>query len=85
MDRITDAAVDLRNLLVHGGQPDQKAKKLREHLVFLTDTLEFVFCASDLVELGWDIQSWTQKSKLYGHPFCIYLDGYKKNLSEFNS
>ena len=85
IDRITDAAVDLRNLFVHGGQPDKKARKLRKHLVFLTDTLEFVFCASDLVELGWDIRTWIQQSKVNRHPFCIYLDGYKKNLSEYKA
>ena len=82
---VTDAAVDLRNLYVHGGKSDQKIKKLRKHQIFLTDTLEFVFCASDLVNLGWDIEAWCQKLKVAGHPFCYYLRSYKTNLSELKS
>ena len=87
IDDVTDAAVDLRNLYVHGeqGKPDKKIQKLSQHHVFLTDTLEFVLCASDLVELGWDVQSWNKKDKGHGHPFCIFLDGYKKNLSKFKN
>ena len=59
IELITDAAVNLRNLYVHGPSQKDKAEveKLKNHQVFLTDTLEFVFCASDLVDLGWDIRT----------------------------
>ena len=84
IDAVTNAAVDLRNLYVHGGAgyTEKKKQNLRNNHVFLTDTLEFVFCASDLVELGWDIKAWGLKLKLTGHPFYRYLRDYKTNLSE---
>ena len=87
IDVVTDAAVDLRNLYVHGGAgyTEEKKQKLRNNEVFLTDTLEFVFCASDLVELGWDIVAWGLELKLTVHPFCRYLRDYKANLSELMS
>ena len=87
IDDVTDAAVDLRNLYVHGGSgiSEKKKQKLRNNQIFLTDTLEFVFCASDLVELGWDIESWCQKLKSGSHSFCLYLREYKTNISEFKN
>lgn len=84
IDSLTDAAVDLRNLFVHGGSLDNaKSRKLQESMCFLTDTLEFVFCASDLAEAGWDIKLWQEKPKVLGHPFANYLFSYSKNFSKF--
>ena len=85
IDLITDAAVDLRNLYVHGGYPDSRIEKLTNSQIFLTNTLEFIFCASDLVDLGWDIEAWCRKPMLGGHPFCRYLVDYKANLSKFKN
>ena len=79
---VTDAAVDLRNFYVHGSGSRRKKEKLPEFQIFLTDTLEFVFCASDLVELGWDIGSWWREPKGAGHPFCNYLRSYQDELSK---
>ena len=74
IDEVTDAAVDLRNIFVHGSTSSVARKdKLQESIGFLTDTLEFVFCASDLVESGWKIESWHKKQKGAGHPFADYL------------
>lgn len=85
LDQVTDAAVELRNFYVHGDSPDQERWKLEKFLGFLTDTLEFVFCASDLAELGWDLGSWCRRSKLAGHPFTNYVHGYAENLTAFKS
>ena len=87
IEDIIDAAVDLRNLYVHGTKrlPKKKIQRLKYNQVFLTDTLEFVFCTSDLVELGWDIGSWYHQPMLGHHPFCLYVRDYKTNLSKFNS
>ena len=84
IDSVTDAAVDLRNIFVHGSTSAVASKeKLQESISFLTDTLEFVFCASDLVESGWDIESWHKKQKGAGHPFATYLRTYSEELARF--
>ena len=84
IDSVTDAAVDLRNIYVHGGTlSDNKNTRLQEFMDFLTDTLEFVFCASDLVESGWDLKAWHAKRKGAGHPFADYLRSYSENLAQF--
>lgn len=85
LDRVTDAAVELRNFYVHGDTPDRKRARLERSLGFLTRTLEFVFCASDLLEIGWDLGSWYRRPKVAGHPFCDYLHAYDHNLSVFES
>ena len=85
LDQITDAAVELRNFYVHGDSPDRGTWKLEKFLSFLTNTLEFVFCASDLVELGWDLNSWYRRPKLAGHPFSNYVHSYDQNFSAFKS
>lgn len=83
INTVTDAAVDCRNLYVHGSDLEYNKDILPEFLNFLTDTLEFVFCASDLVEMGWDVESWFKKEKGFGHPFCYYLHEYNENMSRF--
>ena len=88
IDCVTDAAVDLRNFYVHGGGSSRKREKLPEFLDFLTDTLEFVFCTSDLAELGWDIASWCRELKgghPCHHPFCIYFRNYQDELSKLKA
>ncbi len=82
--KVTDAAVNLRNLYVHGTKmSDKRKRKLEGSIDFLTDTLEFVFCVSDLVELGWDLMSWHKKRKGEGHPFASYLHSYKELQEQF--
>ncbi len=86
IDSVTDAAVDLRNMCVHGSISSGVSKKLQgPAMVFLTDTLEFVFCASDLVESGWDIGAWhrEQQGGTGGHPFAVYLHSYLENSAVF--
>lgn len=83
IDLVTDAAVNLRNFYVHGN--GRKRDKLGQFQTFLTDTLEFVFCASDLAELGWDVASWCRNPKGAGHPFCVYLQNYQDELSKLKA
>ena len=84
IDEVTDAAVDLRNVYVHGSATSAEGRnKLQDSISFLTDTLEFVFCASDLVESGWNIESWHKKPKGIGHPFAHYLRAYSEELARF--
>ena len=83
LDTVVDYAVDLRNLYVHGSATKYKKEKLPKFIDFFSDTLELVFCTSDLVELGWDIIGWTKRPKLDSHPFSIYLNSYRYKLKEF--
>jgi hypothetical protein len=51
------------------------------HVVwFFVDTLDFVFGASDLIDSGWDIESWSQIPTSGSHPFGHYRLGYVTNL-----
>ena len=74
---VTDAAVNCRNEYVHGTPAGIDCGDVR---VFLTNTLEFVFGASDLVDAGWDIVGWSQRGHHGGHPFATYLMAYESNF-----
>ena len=47
---------------------------------FLTDTLEFVFAVSDLIDLGWDYRFWCSKGSSLSHKFGSYIVDYEINL-----
>ena len=49
---------------------------------FLTDTLEFVFAASDLVDAGWNIRDWIKSGPHAHHAFGSYLEDYEENWEE---
>lgn len=83
IDKITDEAVELRHFYVHGDKPNGRRKKLIKFIPFLTDTLEFVFCVSDLIDLNWDFLSWCKKSGRAGHPFRVYMYNYPGQSTEF--
>jgi hypothetical protein len=74
---VASVAVKCRNFLVHGSSGvDYQAV---EHLApFLTDTLEFVFAASDLIEAGWDAQRWNAAPHGWGHSFARFRAGYNR-------
>jgi hypothetical protein len=78
---VLNEAVNCRNHYVHG---DQAKIDYRDHFFetvsFFTDTLEFVFAASDLIEAGWNIASWLQQGTTGSHPFGTYCSYYKDNL-----
>ena len=79
IDDVVREAVALRNDYVHGpsGGYEQRSKQL----VFFTDSLEFIFLASDLVDAGWDIEKWCKKPMSAGHPFGDYLASYQANVA----
>ena len=76
LSMVADEAVNCRNHYVHGSSNID----YDEIIFFLTDTLEFVFIASDLIESGWDIKNWYDKSYPLGHPFVLYRSDYEANL-----
>lgn len=78
-------AIDFRNQLVHGSS--QKIDYMSDANIasFLTDTLEFIFAASDLIECGWDIKRWIEKTPVLFHPFGAYRAYYERNMRYLRS
>lgn len=79
IDDVIRDAVALRNDYVHG--PSRGYEQRSKHLVFFTDSLEFIFLASDLIDAGWDIATWLKAPKSAGHPFGDYLASYHANVN----
>ena len=84
IDRVTEEAVNLRNRYVHGAATRIDYSDNPDLEIFLTDTLEFVFAASDLVEAGWNIHDWIKRGSHMRHPFGSYLEDYAENWKELN-
>lgn len=78
--KVTDEAVNCRNHYVHGSETKVDYEKNLDIVSFLTDTLEFVFAASDLIEAGWDIETWWSRGTTMSHPFGSFRVGYANNL-----
>ncbi|WP_421132978.1 HEPN domain-containing protein [Alteromonas sp. A079] len=84
IELVTDHAVDCRNHFVHGGNRKFDYYSNFDLVCFFITTLEFVYGASSLIELGWDIERWNQQPSL-NHPFNFYLESYVVNLNKLNS
>ena len=79
---VTDEAVKCHNHYVHG----REARfDYSDSIFFFTDTLEFVFATSDLIEAGWDIAEWFQNSTVIFHPFGQYRANYAVNLQKLKA
>lgn len=81
LELVTDRAVDCRNFYVHGTTCKIDYGLNTDLLSFFTDTLEFVFAASDLIEAGWDIAEWLEEGTTMSHPFGRYCIGYVERLA----
>ena len=73
-------AVLCRNYFVHGSEGAFNYSEVFIAFAFLVDTLEFVFAASDLIELGWDYKTWRDKGSSLSHNFGAYVNTYDMNL-----
>lgn len=85
LEQVLDIAVEARNVFVHGS--DSKIDFIENSgrmLPFLTDALQFVFAASDLIDAGWDAAEWERRAG-WGHPLGYFLRGYEINLNEFDA
>jgi hypothetical protein len=82
IDLAIDEAVTCRNFFVHGDDPSFDYEEQLGTTAFLTDTLEFVFGASDLVEAGWEIRSWAKRHATLSHPYASYRHNYELNIRE---
>jgi hypothetical protein len=71
-------AVLCRNHYVHGSKASFDYQECFTEFAFLTDTLEFVFAVSDLIDLGWNFQQWLAQGTR--HAFGAYVVNYGDNL-----
>lgn len=81
---VTDEAVNCRNYYVHGSRSRIDYGEKPDIMAFLTETLEFVFAASDLIESGWNIKAWYDNMAGH-HPFGWYLRNYQAELARLKS
>jgi hypothetical protein len=79
--QVLEESINCRNHYVHGtpSKVDYR-KSFFDTVPFFTDTLEFVFAASDLIEAGWDINAWIARGSVMSHPFGTYRVTYKDRL-----
>ena len=85
---VTDEAVNCRNHYVHGSDARfdySDASDNFDAVVFFTDTLEFVFATSDLIEAGWDIRAWSEIGTAMSHPFGAYRVNYAASLQKLKA
>jgi hypothetical protein len=79
---ITDEAVNCRNSYVHGSDASFDYNANFDRATFFTQTLEFDFAASELVEAGWNIAAWSKTRTSMSHPFGRYCANYRDELEE---
>lgn len=77
---VLDEAVNCRNHYVHGSPSKIDYSENCDMVVFFTNTLEFVFGASELVESGWDIRTFVETPTSMSHPYGAYRVNYLLNL-----
>lgn len=83
---VTDEAVKCRNYYVHGVNSPINYDKESWMLVFFTQSLEFVFTATDLIEAGWDIKAWCENENHKTHPFGYFIKySYSSDLIKLKS
>jgi hypothetical protein len=78
---VTDEAVNCRNHYVHGSPATIDYSVDQDLQFFFTDTLEFVFAASDLIDAGWDINAWINEGTTMSHRFGRYRVEYQGALA----
>lgn len=73
-------AILCRNHYVHGSKAAFDYQEHFTEFAFITDTLEFVFAISDLLDLGWDFKSWMDEGMSMSHAFGAYAVNYLENI-----
>jgi hypothetical protein len=81
LQKVLKAAIQCRNHLVHDSEFDLNA--VDEYFALMTDCLEFVFIASDLIDLGWQAKDWSASCGGSGHRFAEFIHTYSTSISGF--
>jgi hypothetical protein len=82
---VTDEAVNCRNYFVHGSAQSFDYWSNFGAVNFMTDTLEFVFLASDLIEAGWNPKAWADSYSSMSHPLARFRINYRGNLQRLKT
>jgi hypothetical protein len=82
---VCEEAVNCRNYYVHGTDPvfDYSMNPAARH--FFTDSLEFVFATSDLLDAGWNTSAWIARGFVMAHPFGRFCVNYLSSLKELKA
>lgn len=80
IDWICEQAVECRNHFVHGSSVTFPLNGPWNAIGFLTDTLDFVFVASDLIECGWNIDRFLGNPNTGSQALGHYCANYNANL-----
>lgn len=80
LDLIVKTAVKTRNYFVHGSD-NFDYKRIESSVPFMTDTLEFIFSASDFIDAGWNAKAWYSLPHSDGHSFARFRWSYQAELS----
>jgi ApeA N-terminal domain 1 len=82
LEMVCDESVNCRNFYVHGTEPVFDYEAHSEAKTFFTETLEWVFAASELIEAGWNIGAWLKRGSSMSNPFARYHINYGLALQE---
>jgi hypothetical protein len=78
VEKVLRQAVKCRNYFVHGpGDKGFNYSVVQEHTTFLTETLEFIFAAAELIECGWAGSHWRQRPHTGYHWFSRFVADYE--------
>ena len=84
LERVINRAVDGRNRYVHGTPSRLMTGRDEANLiVFFTKSLEFIFGVADLVDAGWDVVGWYNRTAHGSHPFAEYAISYGRVIALF--
>ncbi|AYX27224.1 hypothetical protein EGY16_02805 [Burkholderia pseudomallei] len=70
---------------MHGSKGTFDYQEHFTEFAFITDTLEFIFAVSDLLDLGWDFKGWMDEGLSMMHPFGSYAVNYPQNISRLKA
>jgi hypothetical protein len=82
LEMVCDEAVNCRNFYVHGSDPVFDYEAHGNAKTFFTETLEWIFAASELIEAGWNIGPWLGRGSSMSSQFARYHINYGLALQE---
>lgn len=86
LDEVLRQAILCRNYFVHGpGDTRFKYDVVKSHTIFLTEALEFVFAAAELIECGWEASNWRNRAHTSHHWFSRFISDYLQAKNELLS
>lgn len=76
IEGVISRAVKCRNYYVHGGRRTVDPAQNSRLVWFLTETLEFLFITSELIDCGLDMARYSEMPINRNHPLNLYLRNY---------